>query len=421
MKQKATLRITATPQEAWEGAIRPWFQEVLPRSWKQELPSIIVVPTRSHAQALKARLLAEGQSHLGIQFVTPLGLRDVLREERGRAVPLREHLRLLLAIAAEQESDGENLAAKAVVRAPDHLLRTLDRLENAGWNFEQLGLDSFQPIVRRFREQLHACDFSLVGAHDRELLARSTANPPRFANLLVYGFDSAHWSHWFLLRAAVNCAENATVLLEYPRENSAIDLCWIGSWEELLGEAVPVHSRAVHAGGDLFSEAEMRGESASAGDHTFVVGADAAQQAEAIALVCARFLAEKNCARVGIVFAAAGSLPRLVAAALSNLSIPHNDSFGHPVPGLFESAEWRAWLQLQRGPRLNSLLRFLGALRTRQKLFPELRPERFEKTLRSINAQILIDDLALVERFCHADPRPERQEVEKILSLIQFL
>src|SRR6266403_3675334 len=122
--QKPTLRIASSPPEAWEGAIAPWFREVLPVSWKQELPSVVAVPTRSHAHALKARLLQEGHSHLGLQFVTPAGLRDLLGGDRDHALPLREHLRLLLAIAAEEtlresakdENGLDNLAAKAVVR-----------------------------------------------------------------------------------------------------------------------------------------------------------------------------------------------------------------------------------------------------------------------------------------------------------------
>jgi hypothetical protein len=116
------------------------------------------------------------------------------------------------------------------------------------------------------------------------------------------------------------------VLLEYPRENSQIDLSWIGSWEELLGEARPVHAPIVPATDDLFTEAEMRGEPVAATDYTFVVGADAAQQGQTIALLCSRFLADQDSRRVGIVFSGTGSLPRLVASELSNLEIPHNDA-----------------------------------------------------------------------------------------------
>jgi hypothetical protein len=426
----ASLRIAPSPTDAWDGALRDWFQKTIAVSWKQTLPSLVVVPTRSHAHALKARLLHEGQSHLGIHFLTPAGLRDLLPGEKNRTLPLREHLRLLLAVAAEeilresaeQESNADELAAKAVVRAPDHLLRTLDRLEIAGWSFDALQLASFQPIVRRFREYLRACDFSLVAQFDREAMAQSADRPPIFANLLIAGFDAAHWSHWFLLRAAVAAAENAMVVLEYPRENlSSIDACWIGSWEEALGEATPLWPAANKTGDSLFSEAEMQGAAIRPANCSFVVGADTAEQAEAIALMCLRFLTEEKCTRVGVIFAGAGSLPRLVASALAKLSIPHNDGFGHPVPGLFESAEWRAWLQLQRGPRINSLIGFLSALGNREKLFPELTLPRVEHTLRSAHAQILLDDLAVLQQFCAADPGQKMQEIVSVLELIQFL
>jgi PD-(D/E)XK nuclease superfamily protein len=429
VKRKATLRIASSPQEAWAGAIAPWFREVLPVSWKQKLPSVVVVPTRSHAHALKARLLEERQSHLGIQFVTPAGLRELLGDNRDQGLPLREHLRLLLAVAAEEtlresaedDASADNLAAKAVVRAPDHLLRTLDRLETAGWDFASLGLDSFQPIVRRFREQLRACGFSSVAQFDRDLLAQSAAKPPFFAHLLVCGFDAAHWSQWFLLRAAVHAAESATILLDYPRENSEIDLCWVGSWEEAFGEAKPLFQSPRQASGDaLFSEAEMRGESAPTANCTFVVGADATEQAEAVLLLCVRFLSEENCARVGVVFGAAGSLSRLVASGLDRLDIPHHDGLAHLAPGPFESNEWRAWVELQRSPRIGSLLRFFNALPNAAELFPDITAYAMERRLRDAYAELLIDDLEVLREFCAGqtgDHGPLVAEVIRSLGL----
>jgi hypothetical protein len=399
VKQEVALRIASSPQEAWSGAIGPWFREVLPNSWKRKLPSIVVVPTRSHAHALKARLLAERQSHLGIRFVTPAGLRHLLRDDADGPLPLREHLRLLLAIAAEQENDGRNLAAKAVLRAPDHLLRTLERIANSGWDFERLGLTSFEPIVRQFREQLRACGLSLAAEVDRELLAYSRTNPPRFAHLLIAGFDAAHWSQWFLLRAAVNAARAALVVLEQPRDNSDIDLWWIGSWEEILGEAEPVSARPAELVETFFTEDEMRG-GATAAEPIFLVGADASEQAEAVARLCLHFLAEKNCRQIGIVFGAPGSLSRLVGNALERLDIPNYDGLAHLVPGPFEADEWRAWLELQRSQRIGSLLRFFNALPSAANLFPELSAPALERKLRDAYAEILIDDLAVLAEFC---------------------
>ena len=158
-------------------------------------------------------------------------------------LPSREHLRLLLAIAASEMEDRPNeseaLAAKAVARAPALLLRALDRLETAGWKFEELALSSFAPVVQRFNELLKKCGFV---TSRRELIEsvckKQRAAEREFSHVLITGFDGAHWAEWFLLRAAVELAENTTIVLEEPRENfSDVDLCWIGSWEEVCGEA----------------------------------------------------------------------------------------------------------------------------------------------------------------------------------------
>src|SRR5262249_41160360 len=175
-----------------------------------------------------------------------------------------EHLCLLLAIAASEMEDrfneSEALAAKAVARAPTLLLRALDRLETAGWKFEELALPSFAPVVQRFNELLKKCDFVLPGETDRRRLQKAARGERKFSHALITGFDGAHWGDWFLLRAVVELAENTTIVLEEPRETfSDIDLCWIGSWEEVCGEAQRALRPACPLGDSLFSEAEMPG------------------------------------------------------------------------------------------------------------------------------------------------------------------
>ena len=314
------------------------------------------------------------------------------------------------------------LAAKSVARTPDHLLRTIDRLGAAGWDFAAVELPALRDVEARFQRQLADCGFELIHTADRRALNQISTSPPIFANILVTGFNGAHWPLWPLLRAGVTAAKQATVLLDDPRDEAReLDETWVGTWEEAFGEAKLISPSVNQISDSLFTEAEMQGSSVRPANCSFVVGADATEQAEAIASVCVRFLAEEKCTRIGMVFSDTGSLPRLVASALSKFAIPHNDGFGHPIPGLFESAEWRAWLQLQRGPRIKSLVRFLWALRTREKLFPELRLPRFEHTLRSAHAQILIDDLALLQQFCAADPEQKMQEVARMMQLLQFL
>jgi hypothetical protein len=433
---RVSLHIGGSFRATWENVILPWFQVAARVSWQQQQPTLVAVPFRSHAYAIKGLLLDRGVSLLGIRFVSPAELRELLAARSKTRLALREHLRLLLSIAAEEcmrlpedpalrekrMLEADFLAAKSVSRAPDHLLRTIDQLGAAGWDFSAVELPALREIAGRFQQQLADCGFELIHAADRRTLDQVSASPRLFANILVTGFNGAHWPLWPLLRAAVGSANEATVLLDDPRDEARdIDETWAGTWEETFGEAKPISSSVNQITDSLFREEEMRGASVGSANRSFVVGADTTEQAEAIALMCVRFLAEKKCTRVGVVFAGAGSLPRLVAGALSKLAIPHNDGFGHPVPGLFESAEWRAWLQLQHGPRVNSLLRFLSALRNRDELFPELTIQGFERTLRSAHAEVLIDDIAVLQKFCAEDAGERNQQVATALQLIEFL
>src|SRR3954462_8823577 len=174
-----------SPQEAWEDVIAPWFDEVLPGAWQSELPSLVVVPTRGQANDIKARLIAKGSSHLGLQFVTPSSLRALLAPNDATPTAQPELLRLLLAAAANEMEDrpdeSEALAAKAVARGPAPLLRALDRLGIAGWKFEELGLPSFVPVVKVFNELLKKCNFVLRGEGDQNRLQQPTAGPPQFS------------------------------------------------------------------------------------------------------------------------------------------------------------------------------------------------------------------------------------------------
>ena len=420
------LLVVPSAPDAWDDAIAPWFDQVLPEAWKRAWPTLVVVPTRGQANDLKSRLIAKGCSHLGLQFVTPAGLGALLARDDTTPRTEPEHLRLLLAIAAgeikERPNEPEALAAKAVARAPAALLRALDRLGTAGWKFDELALPSFAPVVQRFHELLEQCDFVLPGEIDRRRLQQAASGPRKFSDVLITGFDGAHWPHWFLLRTAVALAENATIVLEEPRDNFAdVDLCWIGSWEEVCGEAERAQ-RPIHAPGDsLFSEMEMRGGADTAKRFDFLIGTNFSEQAEAITRQCIRYLADEKCTRVGVIFPGSGALPRLVASLLARLEIPHNDGLAHIVPGIFESGEWQAWIELQRAPRLNSFLRFLNALPDPAALSPKISRQIFETVLRESYKDVLLDDLELLREFCARRAEEKFQSAAEALRMLPFL
>src|SRR4051812_13216830 len=170
-RSRPNLFISASPGEAWKEAIGPWLTRIAPDAWKHERPSFVFVPTRSQANALKARLIGEGLSHVGLHFATPTSMRALFTREFSSVQPEPAHLRLLLAIAAGEIEDEPNepgfFAAKSVARSPGPLLRALDRLTNSGWEFEQLQLPAFTKIVRRFNKLRGKCDFPLPGESDR--------------------------------------------------------------------------------------------------------------------------------------------------------------------------------------------------------------------------------------------------------------
>ncbi len=425
-RSQPVLLVAPSVRDAWDDAIAPWFERVLPTAWKQPLPPLVIVPTRGHVNDLRARLIAKGASHLGLQFVTPVGLRALLARYDATPPASAAHLRLLLAIAASEMANRPNepeaLAAKAVARAPAPLLRALDRLEIAGWKFEELPLPLFAPVVQRFDELLRKCGFVLRGEADRKRLQEAVRDKREFSRVLITGFDGAHWADWFLLRTAVELAENATIVLEEPRQNfSDVDLCWIGSWEEICGEAQR-SSRAITAPGDsLFSEMEMRGGTETAKRFDFLIGTNFSEQSEAIARQCIRYLADEKCTRLGLIFPGGGALPRLVANLLERLEIPHNDGLAHILPGIFESAEWRAWIELQRAPRLNSFLRFLNALPDPAVVSPKISRQVFEKILRDSYKDVLLDDLELLREFCATRADDKFQSAAEALRALPFL
>src|SRR6266700_1854865 len=425
-RSRPVLLVVPSLREAWEDAIAPWFERVLPEKWKRTLPSLVVVPTRGQANDLKARLIAKGYSHLGLQFVTPASLRALLVRDDATPHAQPEHLRLLLAIAASEMEDRPNeseaLGAKAVARAPALLLRALDRLETAGWKFEELALPAFAPVVKRFNELLKECDFVLLGEADRRRLQQAARGERKFSHVLITGFDGAHWPQWFLLRNAVELAENATIVVEEPRGDfSDIDLCWIGSWEEVCGEAQRAPKSAHALGDSFFSETEMRGGAEPAKRFDFLIGTNVSEQAEAIAWQCVRYLADEKCTRLGVIFSSGGALPRLVANSLARLDIPHNDGLAHIVPGIFESAEWQAWIELQRAPRLNSFLRFLNALPDPAVVSPRISRQVFEKILHESYKEVLLDDLGLLREFCATRVDDKSQSAAEALRALPFL
>jgi PD-(D/E)XK nuclease superfamily len=385
------------------------------------MPTAVVVPFRSHAYALKSFLLEHDVSLLGVHFLSTAQLREWLSAWSESHLPLREHLRLLLSIAAEESlklpedselrekrmMEADFLAAKSVARAPDHLLRAIDQLGAAGWDFSAVELPALRDVEARVQKRVTQCGFELIHTADRRAAKNAIKVEPIFANLLVTGFNGAHWPLWQLLCAGVAAAEQATVLLEDPRDEAReIDEAWVGTWEQTFGSAqvIPAVETA-----DKKRVVE------------FLIGNDFTEQARTIAAKAVKFLSDPRCTRLGIAFPRAGALPRLVSAFLSDLKIAHQDGIAHLAPGPFETVAWRTWLTLQENPQLNVLIRFLNAFEKTSVLFGDLPPAKIEHRLREIYGRVLIDDLAVLHEASARSDDPDDRTIAEGLARLRIL
>ena len=416
---------------AWQHVILPWFKAVGLAACESTRRVVVAVPHPARAQFLRARLLEESVSLLGIHFVSPPQLREMLLDRSDIKLPLREDLRLLLSIAAEEElvassNEDEKIAAKSVRRAPDHLLRTIDELKAGGWKFEQAGPPSFRNLVRRFEKLLQACAFTSLQQADRLALKRVRNDPRIFGELLVAGFDGAHWPLWPLLQAAVTASDQAVIILSDPRDEARdLDEAWFGTWEQNFGAAdsipapiLEISHRSVPAQEaqlDLFAEAPRR-------RMEFLIGRETTEEAQAIVTLALQYAADPESKRIGILFPAPGSLARSVAALLEQLKIPHYDGIGHFIAPTLEDLSWLAWLRLQESNRLFPLLNFLATLPDNDPLFSSASRDVINDVLRRAFSQLLIDDLAVLGEFCaHHFEHASAPAAAGALSEVQFL
>jgi PD-(D/E)XK nuclease superfamily len=438
LTSRVSLHLATSFEAAWQHVLLPWFEKEGPRAFELHAPVAVVTPSRSQAYFLRSKLLGRGLSLLGVHFFVPAQLREYLQTASMPQVPLREHLRLLLSVAANQcasifERDGniDSLQiARAIAREPDELLRGIDDVAATGASFAEFESPVLAEIARRFETLLKCCGCALVAEADRVLLQSAAADRgQRFADLLIIGFDAAHWASWPMLRAAVLSAQKATVILRQPREQAAeLDQVWISTWEEVFGAAqqlAPPDAEPHFA--ELLIMPETAGEIAERkknplSDVHFVMGRDSSEQAQAVVAMAIGFLSEPSCERLAILLPGPGALARLVASWCEKLRIPHSDGIAHSLRGPLDDEEWRAWLELQGRPRLGSLLRFLNHSPAAVAFFAPLSLGKIQDTLQHACCDVLIDAVDVLREYCRRRPDDEKcSAVVNGLRSIRFL
>src|SRR5260370_17104134 len=112
-KGSVSLHIGSSFASAWESVLLPWFKEVELASLTNDETVAVATPFPSGAAFLRSKLLEHEIPLLGVKFITPARLRELLLAEDASAFPLREHLRLLLATAAESVAARNSAAVGA--------------------------------------------------------------------------------------------------------------------------------------------------------------------------------------------------------------------------------------------------------------------------------------------------------------------
>lgn len=405
-------------EEMWQAVVIPWLRQQAAQAWQDRRPTVVLVPSRATGFYAHERVVQAGFNLAALHFWTPSDARMNLQKffPGIRPTPSREILHLLATLAAEEvlRREPENRTAVAIAVEPSSFIQTVDQLAGAGWDLGEVAEVPLRAVVKQWRVLLQRYGFQTVQGIDRELITQAGQASPKIAQLIVAGFDGAHWAEWPLLQAVVESAQTATMALVAPKLGwEEMDQAWIGTWEERFGAAEPCEASADEEAplqpylplqSALYAhEARLQTESAPV---TFYLGRNVRGEAEAIATAALEMAQNEDCTRLGIVFPGVCPLAREVAALLEKAQLPCDDAFGFTQPGSFERADWRAWRDWQESPGLARLLALLEFVP-----ISVLLPEEFQGASRAVSRadiefslreafkEVLLDDVAVLRAW----------------------
>ena len=84
-----SLYIGSSFSSAWQQVLLPWFESAGAAAFTQREPVAVLTPFATDAAFLRSKLLELGISLLGVKFLTPAQLREVV-VQNGASIPLRE-------------------------------------------------------------------------------------------------------------------------------------------------------------------------------------------------------------------------------------------------------------------------------------------------------------------------------------------
>lgn len=350
---------------AWNGVYAPWFDVNRLGLVRGAKASVVLVPSLSFAHALRGLLARDGVALAGIHFWTPNDARRFLVGHCGGGrVADRETIHLLLSSAAASafQAHPDWVSAAAVSREPEALAQSLDRLADAGWNFDELGNDELREVGRSFAELLTSNGLGLV--QDRDFAsANACRNSPvkAFQSVLVAGFHGSHWPDWPVLEAMAHLADEVVISARQPRNDGVgLDEIWINSWELIAGSPEMLSSDRLVQDNPCYAYAEALWTGTTPAPTVMsplraLVATDLHGQARAAVLQAKAWLGTPGADRIGIFVPSIGALAREVASAFEAEGILFWNDLGTPCPGFCEGAAWRAFMAFLAHPTAESL------------------------------------------------------------------
>jgi hypothetical protein len=425
----STLYFVNDFESLWAGLIHPWLLQNRRRFMVSAELRVMLVPSLSFALAIKGRMAEEKIASAGLHIWTPADARRFLGGIFPDLPPAAdtETARLLLSEAARAAllTDPKCASAAAVAESPDALLRSLDRLADAGWSQEELGHDELQAIGAAFLHQLEACGYELLQRRDFEIARRlrdqEFAGHP-IEQLLVVGFHAGHWPMWPVIESFIRLAADTDAAVREPRNDGlGLDATWVGSLETILGAAELLPTAAVLQEKPCYRQAEalwsgdLHPDLSKLRDVRLVVARNRRNEAALAVLHAKTYLAAHGSRRVAVLVPGNGAVAREIAAALEAEQIPFWNDLGIPNPGWFEQTAWKSFVDFLSEPNPDNFLAMVGAAGRA----PEgcaLSHDRIASLLRSARAETFFDDLRINTTHLQESSDARAQELGRLIA-----
>ena len=338
--------------------MRPWLEAgrgTLARS-------LVVVPTRGHAQALKQRCVEEGVALLGVEFLTP----SLARKKRGSLPGIGTNLQLLVLrdrIEARIRSLGEDDPSRRLLRSLESdleaALADFEELVRAGFGASAFKATEVAAVFGELGEWVGAHGYMLGPKQDRDEAIGPREGLAQIAGrLLVLAGGAEGWPHFFGFAALAGRCSSVTVCAAAPEfeGRSEAGEFWVSQWEKALG----AEKQAIDAGEPPDSCAAVAqlwsGTGGSAERADVILGATKAAEMEAVADEVARLLAGGS-ENIAVVLPGAGPSHARLVRLLGMKGILFSDLIGVPGTPPVEIRIQRAMVDFyEQGCRLEGLL-----------------------------------------------------------------